>query len=112
MTQIGEFMNTMDGFQGRIRSLNLDIELTIVPAEPQEGANAPDYRIHLGATAEGPEVGAGWRKVGERAGEYVAVQIDCPTLPRPIRANLFQSTQSPRDHVLLWNRPAARDERA
>lgn len=112
MTQIGEFMNTMDGFQGRIRSLNLDIELTMVPAEPQEGKSAPDYRIHLGANAEGPEVGAGWRKVGERAGEYVAVQIDCPTLPRPIRANLFQSTQSPRDHVLLWNRPAARDERA
>lgn len=112
MTQIGEFMNTRDGFQGRVRSLNLDLALTIVPADPQEGSNAPDYRIHLGSNADGPEVGAGWRKVGERAGEYVAVQIDCPTLPRPIRANLFQSTLSPRDHVLLWNRPSAREERA
>jgi uncharacterized protein (DUF736 family) len=40
------------------------------------------------------------------------VQIDCPTLPRPIRGNLFQSTQSPSDHVLLWNRPTTREERS
>jgi uncharacterized protein (DUF736 family) len=112
MTQIGEFMKTMEGWQGRLRTLSIEADLTIVPAEQNDGDNAPDFRIHLGPTAEGPEVGAGWRKVGERAGEYLAVQIDCPTLPRPIRANLFQSTQSPRDHVLLWNRPAAGEERA
>jgi uncharacterized protein (DUF736 family) len=112
MTQIGEFSKTNDGFQGRLRTLGIEADLTLVAAEPVESGNGPDYRIHLGADAEGPEVGAGWRKVGERAGEYVAVQIDCPTFIQPIRANLFQSTQQwPRDHVLVWTRQTRRDDR-
>ena len=111
MTQIGEFMRTMDGFEGRVRTLQLDVTICLVPIEPQDGGNGPAYRVHLGHNAEGPEIGAGWRHVGERAGEYVALQIDCPTLPQPIRANLFQSTRSPRDHVLLWSRGGRREDR-
>lgn len=112
MAQIGEFMRTMDGFQGRVRTLGVDADLTIVPVENPDGNNGPDYRIHLGANAEGPEVGAGWKHVGERAGEYVAVQLDCPSFAQPIRANLFQSNQSPRDHVLLWTRSNGRGDRS
>ena len=40
---------------------------------------------------DGPEIGAGWKRTGEKAGEYVSLVIDDPALAQPIRANLFQS---------------------
>ncbi len=46
------------GYSGHIRTLSLDAELALVPAEPSDAENAPDYRIHLG-DEDGPEVGAG-----------------------------------------------------
>ena len=71
MAQIGNFIRTRNGFSGRLRTLSLDIELTIVPADHSDTENAPNYRIHAG-DEEGPEVGAGWTRTGEKAGEYVA----------------------------------------
>jgi uncharacterized protein (DUF736 family) len=108
MTQIGQFAATEDGFAGRLRTVTLDIELTLVPAEASDTENAPDYRVMMGSETDGIEVGAGWKRVGEKAGAYVAVQIDDPAFPWPLRANLFHSDA--RTHVLLWNRPAKRDK--
>ena len=48
MAQIGTFTRTKHGFTGRLRTLSLDIELTIVPAEHSDAENAPNYRIHAG----------------------------------------------------------------
>jgi len=90
MPQIGEFTRTKNGYSGRIRTLSLDIEMVLVPAEHSDAENAPDYRAHLG-DGDGPEIGAGWKRTGEKAGDYVSVQIDDPALGQPIRANLFQS---------------------
>ena len=73
MAQIGSFIRTRNGFSGRLRTLSLDIELTIVPADHSDTENAPNYRVHAG-DEEGPEVGAGWTRTGEKAGEYVALQ--------------------------------------
>src|SRR3546814_1147877 len=56
----------------------------------------------MGEEADQIEVGAGWKRVGEKAGAYVAVQIDDPAFACPLRANLFQADA--RSHVLLWNR--------
>ena len=39
----------------------------------------------------GPEVGAGWKRNGEKAGDYVSLHLDDPSLRQPIRANLFQA---------------------
>ena len=75
MAQIGSFIRTRNGFSGRLRTLSLDIELTIVPTDYSDAENAPNYRVHAG-DEEGPEVGAGWTRTGEKAGEYVALQID------------------------------------
>ena len=108
MTQIGQFAATEDGFAGRLRSVTLDAALTLVPAEPSETENAPDYRVMMGEEGDQTEVGAGWKRVGEKAGAYVAVQIDDPAFAYPLRANLFQADA--RSHVLLWNRPAKRDK--
>ncbi|MBL0923447.1 MAG: DUF736 domain-containing protein [Sphingomonadaceae bacterium] len=108
MTQIGQFSATEDGFAGRLRTVTLDVTLTLVPAEPSDTENAPDYRVMMGDEGDQIEVGAGWKRVGEKAGAYVAVQIDDPAFAYPLRANLFQADA--RSHVLLWNRPAKRDK--
>jgi uncharacterized protein (DUF736 family) len=110
MAQIGVFNRTRTGYSGRIRSLALDVELVLVPADHTDAENAPDYRIHLG-DEDGPEVGAGWKRTGERAGDYVSLQLDDPSFVQPIRANLFQANDKGAAFNLLWNRPSRRDDK-
>ncbi len=86
MSQIGQFTRTKSGYSGRVRTLTLDAEVVLVPADRSDADNAPDYRIHLGHDGRGPEIGAGWKRTGEKAGEYVSLLIDDPTLRQPIRA--------------------------
>lgn len=108
--QIGSFTRTAEGYAGHIRTLTLDVELTLVPAGQIDAENAPDYRVHVGSDGNGVEVGAGWKRTGEKAGDYVALLIDDPALTQPIRANLFQADRG-RTFALLWNRPARRDDK-
>lgn len=110
MAQIGQFTRTETGYSGRIRTLSLNAKLTLVPAEPSDAENAPDYRIHVGDD-DGPEIGAGWKRVGEKAGDYVSLAIDDPALARPIRANLFRSGTEGNAWSLQWSRPSKRSER-
>lgn len=111
MSLIGQFSRTKSGYAGRVRTLAIDVELVLVPAEHSDAENAPDYRIHLGSDGDGPEVGAGWKRTGEKAGDYVSLQIDDPTFGHPIRANLFQSADDKSAWGLNWNRPPKRTER-
>lgn len=112
MAQIGQFTRTTSGYRGRLRTLTLDINLALVPADTGDVENAPDYRVHLGGD-EGselvPEVGAAWKHTGERAGAFVFVVLDDPVFPQPIRARLFQSDEDGRDWGLHWTRPKKRD---
>lgn len=110
MPQIGEFTRETTGFVGRVHTFTLFREITIVPAEPSDADNAPDYRVHNG-NEEGPEIGAGWKRTGERAGDYIAVVIDDPGLPQPIRANLFRDDDGGASWSLHWNRAPKRGER-
>jgi uncharacterized protein (DUF736 family) len=115
MAQIGTFKRTKTGFSGHIRTLALDAKLILVPVTKSDVENAPDYRIHLGdddGLAIGPEVGAGWKRNGEKAGDYVSLHLDGPTLRQPIRANLFQADDKGTAFTLLWNRPPRRNETA
>jgi len=111
MSLIGQFSRTRTGYAGRIRTLAIDIDVVLVPAEHSDADNAPDYRIHLGSDEDGAEVGAGWKRTGDKAGNYVSLQIDDPTFPQPIRANLFQSADDKSAWGLHWNRPPKRGER-
>ncbi len=111
MSLIGQFSRTKSGYSGRVRTLGLDAEVVLVPAEQSDAENAPDYRVHLGPDDDGPEVGAGWKRTGEKAGDYVSLQLDDPTFAHPIRANLFQSTDDKSAWGLHWNRPPKRGER-
>lgn len=111
MSLIGQFSRTTSGYAGRVKTLALDVELVLVRAEQSDAENAPDYRVHLGTDDDGPEVGAGWKRTGEKAGEYVSLQLDSPTFSQPIRANLFQSADDKSAWGLHWNRPPRRSER-
>ena len=110
MPQIGQFNRDKYGFTGRVQTLTLDRELVIVPAEGSETENAPDFRVHHG-DADGPEIGAAWKRTGEKAGEYLSVLLDDPTLPQPIRANLFRDDDAGSSWSLHWSRPKPREER-
>lgn len=112
MAHIGHFTRTRDGYYGRLKTLTLDAELTLVPAERTDAENAPDYRVHIGSDEKELEVGAGWKRTGERAGDYVSVLIDDPALPHPIHANLFHSVSENDTSLLTWNRPPKRREKA
>lgn len=110
MTNIGEFHVRGDGFAGRLETLAIGAALTIVPAARSDTRNAPDYRVHAGEHGDGPEVGAGWKRTGRKAGDYVAVVIDDPLFPKPIRANLFRPTIEGQPHLLFWQRNQRRRE--
>ena len=90
MAQIGHFTRTESGFEGRFRTLGIDEEMTLVPAEPSEAENAPKYRVLLG-DEDGLDIGAGWTHVGERAGEFVSITLYSPLLGGTFRANLFRA---------------------
>ena len=82
MPVIGQFMRENDGFIGHLTTLSLHQDIIIVAAEPSDAENAPDYRVHVLDTMSnetGAEIGAGWKRTGEKAGDYVSLQLDDPT---------------------------------
>ncbi|HSF13245.1 MAG TPA: DUF736 domain-containing protein [Erythrobacter sp.] len=106
MTAIGNFHTTPEGFEGRLRTLTLDVPLTIVAEQPVDNDKAPTYRVFAGEGDETYEVGAGWTHVGEKAGEFIALVLDDPALPFSLRANLFTGDDGA--HILTWTRPSRR----
>lgn len=90
MAQIGQFIRTETGFEGHFRTIGINEEITLVPAEPSDAENAPAYRVLLG-DEDGLDIGAGWNQVGERAGEFVSITIFSPLLGGSFRANLFRA---------------------
>ena len=109
--QIGSFIRTANGYEGMIETATLDLRLSLVPADPGGADRAPDWRVHLGPEADGPEIGAGWNETGERAGDYVSLRIDDPAFAQPLRAALFRSEADQSSWVLRWTRPQPRRER-
>ena len=107
---LGTFTTAEYGYTGHIKSLRLDAALSIIAAAPSSTDNAPDWRVLLGNADTGIEIGAGWNRTGKRAGDYIALQIDDPALPRPLRANLIRAAQD-EQYQLLWSRPAARTKK-
>ena len=105
--KIGLFIAADGGFAGHLTTLTLDIDLVLLPVDASENDNAPDFRVIAGSDDEAREVGAGWKHVGEKAGDYVAIQIDDPMFVQPLRANLFKGENN--GHVLVWSRLSKRE---
>jgi uncharacterized protein (DUF736 family) len=114
MPQIGTFTHDESGFIGHLTTLLLSQDVIIIEAAPSDAENAPQYRVHVfdGMNNEaGAEIGAGWKRTGEKAGDYVALLIDDPTFPHPIRANLFRDDDAGNAWSLHWSRPRDRGEK-
>ena len=113
MPQIGQFTRIRGLFTGTIRTLMFDRHIVLVPTNNPDVHGQPHYTVHI-KDADGPEVGVAWKRSGERAGDYVSLALDDPTLPAPIRANLFQRDTDKKEWVLIWkrngNNPAKRDD--
>ncbi|WP_434721295.1 DUF736 domain-containing protein [Mesorhizobium sp. RIZ17] len=110
MPQIGELIRNQNGYCGRVQTLSLNLDVTIVEAQPSDTENSPDYRVHAGGE-DGPEIGAGWKHSSEKAGEFVSLQLDDPTFAQPIRAYLFQNGDDKKSWSLQWSRPRDRAEK-
>ena len=109
MTQIGYFTDTADGFAGRLQMLGIDQHIVFQQIDAGDDEHAPDYRLRLGEHGDGPEIGAGWESVGDKAGAYVSVIIDSPLFAEPLRANLFSVNEGLTSHVLVWLRRKPRE---
>jgi uncharacterized protein (DUF736 family) len=105
------FESTANGYVGRARYLGIDEKFVLVALQPGEAESAPDYRVHLD-DEDGPDVGGGWKRVGERAGDYIALEIDSPLFPAPFRPVLFRADDEGRTLRLSWKRPRPREERS
>jgi uncharacterized protein (DUF736 family) len=105
--RIGYFVKGEGGYAGHLHTLSLNIDLVLVEFEKRESDSAPDYRVIAGSDNEAREIGAGWKHVGEKAGDYVAIQIDDPMFLAPLRANIFKDDDG--HHHLVWSRPSKRD---
>jgi uncharacterized protein (DUF736 family) len=105
--RIGYFVKGDGGYAGHLHTLSLNIDLVLVENEKGDNESAPDYRVIAGEDDEAREIGAGWKHVGEKAGDYVTIQIDDPMFIQPLRANLFQGDGN--SYVLVWSRPNKRE---
>ena len=101
---------TDDGYAGRIRLFGIDETIALVALDPGDADNVHDYRVHLD-DEHGPDIGGGWKRTGERAGEYIALEIDSPLFPTPFRPVLFRADDKGRTLRLSWKRLRPRDDR-
>lgn len=105
------FEPTANGYAGRVRHFGIDEAIVLVAIEPGDAENAPDYRIHLD-DENGPDIGGAWKRVGERAGDYIALEIDSPLFSALFRPALFQADDEGRTFRLVWKRPRPREDRS
>jgi uncharacterized protein (DUF736 family) len=105
--QIGSFKKIGPIYRGRLQSLMLDLPLVLVAEGRGMTARTPDWRVHIEeddtGALYGPPIGAGWARESRKAGAYIALQFDCPTLPQPLRANLMPSERNDGEHLLFWS---------
>jgi uncharacterized protein (DUF736 family) len=106
---IGVFRKAGDGFAGRPQTLLFDADIRIVPAQPSDNDNAPDWRLLRGEDDNGAEVGARWDRIGKRASPFIAVQIDDLALVAPLPASLLRSAHRDDEYHFLWSRSARRE---
>src|SRR3546814_17766297 len=95
------------GFVGRVQTLTLDGPVRLVPTGFADHGRAPDWRVHFDDQAlpdgVGLEIGSGWTHKRATIGDSIKIHLDCPSVSRPVRANLLPSTHNFHEHALLWS---------
>ena len=99
MAIIGSFTSNGDGFNGTIKTLNLNVKAKMVrPERPSE--KGPAFRILAGAV----EFGAAWQKTSTEGRDYLSVKLDDPSFPAAIYATLIE-VEGTDGLQLIWSRP-------
>ncbi|KPH80354.1 MULTISPECIES: DUF736 domain-containing protein [Bosea] len=99
MAIIGSFTSNGDGFNGMIKTLNLNVKAKMVrPERPSE--KGPAFRILAGAV----EFGAAWQKTSTEGRDYLSVKLDDPSFPAAIYATLIE-VEGTDGLQLIWSRP-------
>lgn len=102
MATIGTFTATSDGgWEGRIRTLTINVRAKFVPNDNRDSNRAPDYLVLAGPI----ELGMAWvhRTKESAPREYFSVRLDDPSLTEPIIAALYFLPNSERAR-LTWSR--------
>ena len=101
MAIIGSFTSNGDGFNGTIKTLNLNVKAKMVrPERPSE--KGPAFRILAGAV----EFGAAWQKTSTEGRDYLSVKLDDPSFPAAIYATLIE-VEGTEGLQLIWSRPTS-----
>lgn len=100
MATIGSFVATRaGGWEGRIRTLTLNMRVKFVPNDDRSSESAPAFLLLSGVC----QIGAAWRRHAGNAGRpYLSVKLEDPCLPGPVSAALFESVDG-QEANLVWN---------
>ena len=98
MATIGTFVASGNGYNGTIKTLNLNVKAKLVPVD-RTNEKSPDYRILAGTV----EFGAAWKRTSDRR-EYLSVKLDDPSFASPIFATL-STVDGEEGFSLIWSRP-------
>lgn len=72
-------------YTGNLKTLSVSAAIEITPVKKKVAPNGPDFMI----TCRGIEVGAAWKRKGERSGkEYVSCSFTAPEFGNALYANL------------------------
>jgi uncharacterized protein (DUF736 family) len=99
MATIGTFTSTGTGFNGAIKTLNLNVKARFERIE-NPSDKGPQFRIFSGAV----ELGAAWQKTSIEGRDYLSVKLDDPSFPAPIHATLVE-VEGEDGLQLIWSRP-------
>jgi len=99
MAAIGQFKKTKDGFDGRISTLTMDCEVSLIPNENKKNEESPDFFVKAGQC----DLGFARHTIaqGEDGQPYISVFLDDPSFVSPIWAALFEADESAQ---LVWSR--------
>lgn len=95
---IGSFTKTEHGFTGKLETLAIKANLTLIPNDDKEKDIHPDYIVLHGQT----EIGVAWNR-DDRWGTYVSISFEEPSLaPGSYR---LQKTGAETGYTLLYRKP-------
>lgn len=100
MARIGEFVATENGYKGQVKTMEMRLDVQLLRIEGAD-ADGPHYQA---VAANGADIGAAWDRKTQKGGEpYLRVNLDDPSMPRKIQANLVNEGEGKMG--LMWQRP-------
>ncbi|MGH1456564.1 MAG: DUF736 domain-containing protein [Alphaproteobacteria bacterium] len=89
MSKIGYLKSVSDGnpqeLYGEIKTLQLQLQINLVPIHQKTKASAPDYTIYAHGEIE---IGSAWIKTKQKLGqsqlEFLSITVDDPSMPNAL----------------------------